>query len=154
MIKSVRILCILLLVWMIQIATNKQLQKMKQLEQMFIQYEQSDLSVSEFCKKNDIHRSHFYYWESRYKQRKESGLIDQRGGVSYKVTEDKRKFIVKYKIKNPLSSCRDIAVRFNKEFGMDIHFTRAAQILKDEKLNDPVGRKTGKPIKKTRVTRI
>ena len=153
MIKSIRILCILLLVWTIQIVTTKQLQKMKQLEQMFIKYEQSDLTVLEFCKKNDIHRSHFYYWESRYKQRKESGLIDQRGGVSYKVTGDRRKFIVKYKIKNPLASCRDIAVRFKKEFGIDIHFTRVAKILEEEKLNDPVGRKAGKPIKKTRVVR-
>ena len=138
---------------MIQVATNKQLQKMKQLEQMFMQYEQSGLSVSEFCKKNGIHRSHFYYWKSRYKQRKESGLIDQRGGVAYKVTEDRRKFIVKYKIKNPLASCRDIAVRFEREFGIGIHFTMVAKIIGEEKLNDPVGRKTGKPIKKTRVLR-
>ena len=154
MIKSIRIFCILLLVWTMQIATTKQLQKMKQLEQMFMQYEQSDLTVSEFCKKNCIHRSHFYYWESRYKQHEESGLIDQRRGVPYKVTGDRRKFIVKYKIKNPLSSCRDIAVKFKLEFGIDLHFTRVAQTLKAEKLNDAVGRKTGKPIKKTRVTRI
>jgi len=144
------LLTIIFIVWMVHVPTTKQLQKMKWLEQMFVQYEQSGLTVSDFCKKNGIQRSKFYYWRQRYEEQKESGLIDRRKGTAYKVTKDKRNFIVQYKIKNPLSSCKDIEDEFKKKFRTDIHFTWVAQILREEKLNDSVGRKAGKTVKKTR----
>lgn len=150
MIEATFILGTFFLVWMIQTATTKQLRKMKRLDRMFKQYEQSGLTILEFCKKKGMQRSKFYYWKKRYDEQKEVGLIDRRKGISYKVTKDKRKFITQYKINNPLASSKDIANKFKQKFGMKIHFNRVIQILQEENLNDPRGRKTGKPIKKTR----
>lgn len=150
MIETVFVLGAIFLVLVVSAVTNKQLEKMKQLERMFIQHEKSRLSVSEFCKRRGIHQSKYYYWKRRYEEQKESGLIDRRRGISYKVTRERRTFIIEYKIKHPLSSCEDIVSKFKKKFKIDIHFTWVAQILREEKLSDPVGRKTGKPLKKTR----
>lgn len=143
------ILGTLFLVWMIQTATTKQLRKMKRLERMFSQHEKSGLTILEFCKKKGIHRSKFYYWERKYKEQKEAGLIDRRKGTSYKIIKERRQFIVKWKIKNPLLSSKDIAVKFEEKYRMKITPQHISRIIRKENLNDPKGRKIGKPIKKT-----
>jgi len=79
---------------------------------------------------------------------------DQRGGTSYKITEEERAFIQKTKIEDSFKSGRDIAEITKKKFNMSITRQHINNILKELGLNDHVGRKTGKPIKKTRVLRI
>jgi len=132
------------------LTTAKQLEKMKRLEQMFLQYEGSGLSIAEFCRREGVHESKFHYWKRRFRRQGGPGLIDQRGGKAYKVTKSRRNFIIQYKLNNPLSSCREVSHRFEKRFGTPIDFSRVAQIFREESLNDPVGRKTGKSVKKTR----
>lgn len=141
----------LVLVAMVYATTNKQLDKMKRLERLFQQQEKSGLSILDFCEKHDINRSTFYYWKQRYEEHAAKGLIDKRKGVPYKAAKDKRKYILETKLKNPLMSSRDIAEKFERRFRMRITARRVSQILREEDLNDPVGRKTGKPIKKTRT---
>ena len=149
MIQGTLLLLTLLLTLMAQRPTNKQLTKMKDLEKMFKQQEKSGLSVAKFCKKKGIHQSKYYYWKRRYEEQKEKGLIDKRQGVVYRVPKQRRNFITQYKIKNPSSSCRELAEEFKKKYGETIHFTHVAQILREENLNDPVGRKPKKGTKKT-----
>ncbi|GAI83324.1 unnamed protein product, partial [marine sediment metagenome] len=60
----------------------------------------------------------------------------------------------KTKIGDSLKSGKDIAEMAKKKFNMSITRQHINNILKELGLNDHVGRKTGKPVKKTRVTRI
>lgn len=132
-----------------QMVTNKQILKMNQLENMFKEQEQSGLSIEKYCKKNGINESKFYYWKPRYKKQKEAGLIDRRKGVNYKVTNEIKNYIREIKIKNKLKSGPDIAKMIKKKFRTEISDFHVQRVLKELDLNDPVGRKTGKPIKKT-----
>jgi len=134
--------------------TNKQLQKAKELADLFEDYKKSNMSPTNFCKERGIHTSKFYYWKKRYESDGIAGLIDQRRGTSYKITEEERAFIQKTKIEDSFKSGRDIAEMTKKKFNMSITRQHINNILKELGLNDHVGRKTGKPIKKTRVTRI
>ena len=132
-----------------QMVTNKQIRKMKQLEKMFTEYEKSELSVAKYCKQKGIHESKFYYWKPKYKKQKEAGLIDRRKGTPHKTKDKRRNFIINLKTNKPLLSSKDITLRFEKQFNTKITPRRVSQILREENLNDPVGRKTGKRFKKT-----
>ena len=129
--------------------TNKQLRKMKQLEKICIEYEESGLNVKEFCKKIGIQRSKFYYWWPRYKKQKEAGLIDRRKGVAHKITSEVREYIREVKKNDRLKSGPDIAQMIKRKFGMEISDFHVQRVLKELGMNDPVGRKTGKSFKKT-----
>ena len=133
--------------------TNKQLQKAKELADLFEDYKKSNMSPTNFCKERGIHTSKFYYWKKRYESDGIAGLIDQRGGTSYKITEEERAFIQKVKIGDDLRSGKDIADMAKKKFNMSITRQHINNILRELGLNDHVGRKLGKPIKKTRVLR-
>ena len=133
--------------------TNKQLQKAKELADLFEDYKKSNMSPTNFCKERGIHTSKFYYWKKRYESDGIAGLIDQRGGTSYKITEEERDFIQKIKIGDDLKSGKDIADMVKKKFNMSITRQHINNILRELELNDHVGRKLGKPIKKTRVLR-
>lgn len=150
MVEAILFIGLLALLAMVQTTTTKQLEKMKRLERMILHHDESGLSIAEFCRREGIHESKFHYWKRRFQEQGGPGLIDQRRGKAHKVMKSRRNYIVHYKLKNPLSSCREIADRFERRFGTSIDFTRIAQILREEDLNDPVGRKTGKPVKKTR----
>jgi len=52
-----------------------------------------------------------------------------------------------------LKSASDISMRIENKFNTKISDRHIQRILKELGLNDPVGRKIGKPIKKTRVLR-
>jgi transposase len=68
--------------------TNKQLQKSKELADLFEDYKKSKMSPIKFCKERGIHTSKFYYWIKRFESKGMAGLIDQRKGTSYKITEN------------------------------------------------------------------
>ena len=139
---------------MMGMVTNKQLQKAKELADLFGDYKKSKMSPTKFCKERGIHTSKFYYWKKRFESNGPSGLIDQRKGTSYKITEVERAFIQKTKITDRLKSGKDIAEMTKNKFNKSITRRHIINILKELGLNDHVGRKTGKPIKKTGVTRI
>ena len=151
MVEAILFIGLLALVVMVQTTTTKQLEKMRRLDRMIRQQHESGLSIAEFCRREGIHESKFHYWKRKFKERGGPGLIDQRRGKAHKVTRSRRNYIVQYKLKNPLSSSQDIAEKFENRFRMKITSRRVSQILRKEGLNDPVGRKTGKPIKKTRT---
>ena len=150
MVEAILFIGLLALLAMVQTTTTKQLEKMKRLERMILHHDESGLSIAEFCRREGIHESKFHYWKQRFQKQGGPGLIDQRRGKAFKVMKSRRNFIVHYKLKNPLSSSRDIAEKFENRFRMKITSRRVSQILRKEGLNDPVGRKTGKPVKKTR----
>ena len=133
--------------------TNKQLQKSKELADLYEDYKKSKMPPIKFCKERGIHTSKFYYWKKRFESKGLAGLIDQRKGTPYKITEVERAFIQKTKITDRLKSGKDIAEMAKKKFNKSITRRHINNILKELGLNDPVGRKTGKPIKKTRVLR-
>ena len=149
-VEAILFIGLVALLAMVQTATTKQLEKMRRLDRMIHQQHESGLSIAEFCRREGIHESKFHYWKRKFKEQGEPGLIDHRKGKAHKVTKSRRNYIVQYKLKYPLASCREIADGFERRFGTSIDFSRVAQVLRDEDLNDPVGRKTGKPIKKTR----
>lgn len=129
--------------------TNSQLQKIKELSDLFEDYEKSALSAIEFCKKRGIHTSKFYYWKKRCEPVGQAGLIDQRKGVPYKVTKEEKAFIQKTKIMDRHKSGKDIAELFEKKYNKPITRQHINNTLRELGLNDNVGRKPGKPIKKT-----
>ncbi len=131
--------------------TNKQIQKSKELANLFEDYKKSKMPPTKFCEERDIHTSKFYYWKKRFESKGIAGLIDQRKGTPYKITEMERAFIQKTKVTKRLKSGKDIAEMTKKKFNKPITRQHANNILRELGLNDPVGRKTGKPIKKTRV---
>ncbi len=130
--------------------TNKQLQKIKELSGLFEDYEKSALSAIEFCKKRGIHTSKFYYWKKRCERVGQAGLMDQRRGVPYKITKEEKTFIQKTKIMDRHKSGKDIAELFENKYNKPITRQHINNILRELGLNDNVGRKSGKPIKKTR----
>ena len=117
---------------------------------LFERYGESSLAVRKFCKKEGIHTSKFYYWRDRYQQEGKKGLVDKRQGNAYKVKDTIKQYIQRVKIKDPLKSASDISKQIKKKFNKDVSERHIQRILKELGLNDAVGRKSGKPIKKTR----
>ena len=76
--------------------------------------------------------------------------MDQRKGVPYKITNVERAFIQKTKIQDRQKSGKDIAELFGKKFNKSITRQHINTILRKLGLNDSVGRKAGKPFKKTK----
>ena len=116
---------------------------------LFERYEESNLPIRKFCKKEGIHTSKFYYWKDRYQQEGKKGLMDKRQGNPYKVKKTVKQYIQWVKIKDPLKSAPDISKLIKKKFNKDVSDRHIQRILKELGLNDTVGRKSGKPIKKT-----
>lgn len=128
---------------------EKSLKKAKALSDMFERFEKSGLSTTEFCKQEGIHTSKFYYWKDRYLKNGTNGLVDKRTGVTHKITSDVKEYIRDVKKKDKQKSGIDIAKMIKKKFGTKVSVFHVQRVLKDMGLNDPVGRKPGKPIKKT-----
>lgn len=129
--------------------TEKRLEKARILVDMFERFEKSGLSPTEFCKLEGIHTSKFYYWKDRYRKKGAKGLVDRREGVAYKITEDVREYIRDVKKKDRLKSGVDISRMIKKRFGKKVSVFHVQRILSDMGLSGPVGRKPGKPVKKT-----
>lgn len=130
--------------------TNKRIEKTINMANLFERYEESSLAVRTFCKKEGIHTSKFYYWRDRYQQEGKKGLVDKRQGNTYKVKGTMKQYIQRVKIKDPLKSASDISKQIKKKFTKDVSERHIQRILKELGLNDAVGRKSGKSIKKTR----
>ena len=128
--------------------SNKQLEKAIFMTEIFERYDKTNLPIREFCKKEGIHTSKFYYWKGRYLQQGRKGLLDKREGCSYKVKETAKQYIQRIKIKDPLKSASDISYLIEKKFKKKVSDRHIQRILKELGLNDPVGRKRGKPLKK------
>ncbi len=129
--------------------TEKRLEKAKELAKMFEDFEKSGLGSIEFCKKAGIQTSRFYYWRSRYRKEGIKGLVDHREGTAYKITEQVKEFIRNVKMADRLKSSYDISKLVEKRFNMKVRPRHIRAVLEGLGLNDPVGRKPGKPIKKT-----
>jgi len=130
--------------------TIKRLEKTRAMAETFERFQESGLTAAEFCKREDIHSSKFYYWWERFRRSGANGLIDLRQGVPHKVTDDVREYIRKVKMKDPLRSGTDIARMIKNRYGKTLTAVHVQRTLRDMGLNDPVGRKAGKPVKKTR----
>jgi len=130
--------------------TEKRLDKVRVMAEMFERFEKSGLQPIEFCKLEGIHASKFYYWRDRFQRMGTNGLVDKREGIPYKMTEDVREYIRRVKTRNPMKSGADISRMIKRRFGKKVSVFHVQRHLKDMGLNDPVGRKTGKPVKKTR----
>ena len=129
--------------------TNKQIEKAIDMAKLFERYEKSNLSVRAFCEKEGIHTSKFYYWKDRYQQKGKGGLIDKRQGKPHKVKKTIKQYIQRVKIKDSLKSASDISDLVKKKFNKDVSDRHIQRILRELGLNDNVGRKTGKRLKKT-----
>ena len=129
--------------------TNKRIEKTINMANLFERYEESNLPIRKFCKKEGIHTSKFYYWKDRYQQEGKKGLMDKRQGNPYNVKKTVKQYIQWVKIKDPLKSAPDISKLIKKKFNKDVSDRHIQRILKELGLNDTVGRKSGKPIKKT-----
>lgn len=130
--------------------TNKRIEKAIDMTKLFERYEKSSLSVRAFCEKEGIHTSKFYYWKDRYQQEGKRGLVDKRQGKPHKAKNTIKQYIQHVKIKDPLKSASDISELVKKKFNKEVSDRHIQRILKELELNDPVGRKTGKRLKKTR----
>jgi len=128
--------------------TEKQIRKAHELENIFKKFERSGLPVKKFCDVNNIPRDKFYYWKPRYDDKGIAGLIDQRKGTIHKITDKERKFIQETKIKEPYKSGADIADDIYKRFGKKVSSSQINRVTNDMCLNDSVGRKPGKILKK------
>ena len=128
--------------------TEKKIRKAHELENVFKEFEKSNLSVKKFCDKKGIHTSKFYYWKPKYERNGLVGLLDQREGTSHKITDVERKFIQEIKIKDGSKSGADIADEIYKRFGKKVSPSQVNRVTKDMCLNDSVGRKPGKILKK------
>lgn len=80
--------------------TNKQLEKAHFMADIFERFEKTDLPVRDFCKKEGIHTSKFYYWRDGFRQEGLNGLVDKRRGRSHKVTDEIKQYILDIKIKD------------------------------------------------------
>jgi transposase len=129
--------------------TNKQLEKADSLVIIFEKYERSNLSIREFCKREGIHTSKFFYWKKRFHQHGKMGLLDKRQGTTHKVIGSIENYIQTVKIKDPSKSASDISILIEKKFKIKVSVRQIQRTLKKLKLNDPVGRKPGKTFKKT-----
>jgi hypothetical protein len=83
--------------------TEKRLEKVKFLDNIFKKFEKSKLPPTVFCKLKGIHTSKFYYWWGRYKKMGTKGLVDRREGVAYKVTKEIKEYIRDIKIKDQMN---------------------------------------------------
>ncbi len=129
--------------------TNKQIEKTISMADLFERYGKSPLSLRMFCEEEGIYTSKFYYWKTRYQQEGKKGLVDKRRGKPHKVKDAMKQYIQTAKIKNPLRSASDISKLVKKEFNIEVSDRHIQRVLKELGLNDSVGRKAGKPIKKT-----
>jgi len=129
--------------------TEKRLEKVKILHNMFKKFENSKLPPTVFCKLEVIHTSKFYYWWDRYQKMGTKGLVDRREGVAYKITKEIKEYIRDVKRKDRLKSGADISKMIKNRFGKKVSIFHVQRMMKELGLNDPVGRKLGKPIKKT-----
>lgn len=130
--------------------SNKQLEKAHFMAEFFEQFDKTDLPVRDFCKKEGIHTSKFYYWRDRFCQEGLKGLVDKRRGWSHKVTDEVKQYIHDIKIKDPLKSSADICGLVERGFNKRLSDRHIRRIIEELGLNDPPGRKPGKRIKKTR----
>lgn len=128
--------------------TTKQFFKASDLKEMFERFEQRKISVAQFCREEHIHPSKFYYWKCGYEKKGIERLIDRRKGTSYKLTCDKVRYIQKIKTKKPDYSGIDIANKLKSKFGLRVSPRQIQRILNESGLNDPIGRKQGKKLKK------
>lgn len=74
--------------------------------------------------------------------------MDKRGGKAHKATKPVISYIRMVKMRDPLKSASDICRFVENKFGKKLTDRHVQRILKDMGLNDPVGRKPGKPVKK------
>ena len=128
--------------------TNKQLENAIYMAEIFKRFEETNLTVREFCKKQSIHTSKFYYWKNRYHQQGKRGLVDRRKGMPHKIKETVKQHIQRLKIKDPLKSASDISKLVEKRFNKKVCIRHIQRVLKELGINDPVGRKPGKQLKK------
>ena len=129
--------------------TNNQFERAISIAEIFGSFAKSDLSVRVFCRQEGIHTSKFYYWKGRFRREGRDGLGDRRQGKPHKAVETVRQYIQDVKKRDPLKSGSDISKLIRKRFNKEVSDRHIQRILKDMGLNDPVGRKPGKPIKKT-----
>lgn len=129
--------------------TNNQLDKAHFMAELFERFEKSGLPVREFCRVEGIHTSKLYYWRGRFLQEGKKGLVDKRRGRAHKATKPVRSYIREVKMRDPLKSASDIRRLVENKFGKKLTDRQVQRILKEMGLNDPVGRKPGKPVKKT-----
>lgn len=129
-------------------STEKRLEKVRQLADMFERSRKSGLSPTKFCEREGIHTSKFYYWKARFQEEGTNGLVDKRQGVAYKVTEEVRAYIRDVKLKDRMKSGSDISRMIGRKFGKTVSVFHVQRILKELGLNDPRGRKPGKTFKR------
>ena len=112
-------------------------------------FEKRKVNVRVFCKYENIDCSSLYRNLRKYRESRFDGLIDHRHGTPYKITPAIKKYVMETKIKDNKKSGADIARGIMKNFGVEINRSQINRRLKELGLNDPVGRKSGKRIKKT-----
>lgn len=111
-------------------------------------FEKRKVSVRVFCKKENVDCSSIYRNLRKFRKASFDGLIDHRHGTSYKITPQIKKYIMETKIKGHKKSGADIARGIKINFGLEINRSQINRKIKELGLNDSVGRKSGKPIKK------
>ena len=129
--------------------TNKRIENTIIMANLFERYGESSLTVRKFCELEGIHTSKFYYWKDRYQQEGKKGLVDKRQGTVYKINDTIKQYIQRVKIKDSLKSASDISKQIKKKFNKNISKRHIQRVLKELGLNDRVGRKSGKVLKKT-----
>ena len=72
--------------------TNKRLAKAQFMANIFEKYDKANLPVRDFCEKEGIQTSKFYYWRGRFSKEGLKGLVDKRQGKPYKATEDVKRY--------------------------------------------------------------
>ena len=100
--------------------TNKQLEKAILMIEILKKFEETELSVRDFCKQEGIHTSKLYYWKDRYNHHGKKGLMDKRKGTPYKVRETVKHYIHQLKIKEPLKSASDISQLIEKRYNKKV----------------------------------
>lgn len=121
----------------------------KKWKAIITRFEKRKVNVRVFCKNENMDCSTLYRNLRKFRKARFDGLIDHRHGTSYKITPSIQKYIMETKIKNNKKSGADIARGIKKNFGVEINRSQINRKLKELGLNDPVGRKTGKRLKKT-----
>ena len=111
-------------------------------------FENRKVNVRYFCKTESIDCSSLYRNLRKYRKSSFDGLIDHRHGTPYKITPSIKRYIIGVKIKGNKMSGADIVRGIKKKFGVEVNRSQINRKLKELGLNDTVGRKSGKPIKK------
>lgn len=111
-------------------------------------FEKREVNVRVFCKKENMDCSSLYRNLRKFRKASFDGLTDHRHGMPYKITPPIKKYITETKVKDNKKSGADIARGIKKNFGVEINRSQINRKLKELGLNDTVGRKSGKPIKK------